>query len=45
MSGESTFRWLQWGRVVIDAERFGLANALENFELLQWGRVVIDAES
>ena len=36
---------LQWGRVVIDAERAHTADTRERCAKLQWGRVVIDAES
>ena len=35
---------LQWGRVVIDAERRVDASFNADTEMLQWGRVVIDAE-
>ncbi len=35
---------LQWGRVVIDAERRALARRVVLTMALQWGRVVIDAE-
>ena len=37
-------RSLQWGRVVIDAERNLACKYVDKTAALQWGRVVIDAE-
>ena len=36
--------WLQWGRVVDDAEIYASGRLDHQVYLLQWGRVVDDAE-
>ena len=38
------YTWLQWGRVMHDAEMFWQDQDQTRKELLQWGRVMHDAE-